>query len=329
MKLKKHIAIFLSAGILLLNACQKDIDVFVPDPGQINGPDTNWVSGIADSMLVSNLKNDLELNAQEDSTDISSGSSATVLYSSGLHCSFVSNSLLFPSNRPATGKIKIGALFLKTKGDMIKMNKPTISSDGNVLISGGAVFIQLKSGDSILHIAPSAGITLGYPSASILTAGKLFYGYQSGNIFNWILTGANIPGYVTASLQGYEIKTSQVGWVSPAQVYQSSEPKTIVTADLPPYFTNANTSVFLVFKNMLSVICMYGNSSTKKFSSIPVATGNDVTVVVISKQGNDFYLGHKDTVTALPSSTSVSSQSVAITPIKVSIDDIRFYLESL
>jgi hypothetical protein len=37
---KKIVTILLTAGILFLYSCQKNSDIFVPDSGQINAPDT-------------------------------------------------------------------------------------------------------------------------------------------------------------------------------------------------------------------------------------------------------------------------------------------------
>jgi hypothetical protein len=48
--------ILLLASALFLNACQKNIDVFVPDPGQTNGPDTTWYNTISSVMPVAALQ---------------------------------------------------------------------------------------------------------------------------------------------------------------------------------------------------------------------------------------------------------------------------------
>ena len=48
MNIKTFISVIIT-GSLFLNACQKNTDIFVPDPGQINGPDTSWHSVITAS----------------------------------------------------------------------------------------------------------------------------------------------------------------------------------------------------------------------------------------------------------------------------------------
>ena len=67
---KKIIRSFLAAGIFLLNSCQKNTDIFVPDPGQVNGPDTTWQPAVTASMPVSILKNSLLLAPYNDSIEV-------------------------------------------------------------------------------------------------------------------------------------------------------------------------------------------------------------------------------------------------------------------
>ena len=67
---KKIIILVLFAGSLFLNACQKDIDVFVPDPGQLNGPDTTWQNTVTASMPVSVLKNSLLIEPYLDTINV-------------------------------------------------------------------------------------------------------------------------------------------------------------------------------------------------------------------------------------------------------------------
>ena len=73
---------------------------------------------------------------------------------------------------------------------------------------------------------------------------------------------------------------------------------------------------------------MYGNATLRRFMSAKVPVNQPVTVVVVSRQGDDYYLGHETTTT----STSVAAsgiQSVAITPVKKTLDEVKQYLAAL
>jgi hypothetical protein len=67
---------------------------------------------------------------------------------------------------------------------------------------------------------------------------------------------------------------------------------------------------------------------TRKFVTGRLPVGKAITVVVISKQGGDYYLGYESTVTQSPAS-SPSIQHVNIVPIKKSLAEILSYLSTL
>jgi hypothetical protein len=73
---------------------------------------------------------------------------------------------------------------------------------------------------------------------------------------------------------------------------------------------------------------MHGDLNTRKFISVKLPVGKQITVVVISKQGNDYFLGYKSATTAL-STTGPVNQLVHVVPIKRSLPEILAYLSSL
>lgn len=124
MKIKVFICI-LFTGSLLLHACKKDVDVFVPDPGQMNGPDTTWQNTITAAMPVSVLKNNL---AQEpvyvDSINVNA-SIASVTTPFGIQVNFPPNCCATAAGQPVTGRVQVELKVIKKKGDMIRLNKPS------------------------------------------------------------------------------------------------------------------------------------------------------------------------------------------------------------
>ena len=84
---KIYIITILIATLFILNACKKDSEVFVPDPGQITGPDTNWYASITTLMPVNDLQKSLFLSPDIDSIDVSNNAD-TIHSASGLQCIF-------------------------------------------------------------------------------------------------------------------------------------------------------------------------------------------------------------------------------------------------
>ena len=327
MKLKT-IILLLFAGGFLLTACQKNTDIFVPDPGQTNGPDTSWQTTITAALPVSILKRNLLPETYVDSF-IVSANIATVITPLGLQINFSPNCCVNSIGQPITGRVQVEIVLVKKKGDMIRLNLPTTYND-SLLVAAGHIFIRLmKNGQPVL-LAPTARINIRYSDVPTNPAMNFFVGDETNpQRFNWLPNPDVANNIVIAGTQSYEIYTNRLRWISIAYAFDfNTAAKVNVTAGLANYFTNANTVAFTVLKDFRSVAAMHGDLSTRKFISGKIPVGKNITVVVISKQGNDYYLGYETAVTqsTIPTNTS---QVVHITPIKKSITEILLYLSSL
>lgn len=327
MNFKTVIIVFLMGGIFF-SACQKNTDLFVPDPGQLNGPDTNWVSSITASMPVTQIKNNLLFEPYKDSIIVSSNIS-TVTTSFGVQLVFPPNCTISTTGQTLAGKTIIEIIQVKTKGDMVRLNLPTTSYD-RLLVSGAQLFISLKNNGQVAVLAPNKKITIQYTDPNPNPLMNFFPGDESNAVkFNWLNNTDITNNYVNAILQSYEITTNHLRWISCAYLYDTTGITRVnVTANLAPYFTNANTTVFTVFKDFKSVVGMYGDVISRRFSSSKLPVGKAITVVVISKQGNDYYLGYQSTITSTNAPTS-ANHILSIVPIKRSLSDIIYYLKTL
>lgn len=326
MKIKAFILILLTGGILL-NACQKNVDIFIPDAGQTNGPDTTWHNIITAAMPVSVLKNNLSEEPYLDSITVNANT-ATVLSPSGLLVTFPPNCCATAAGQPVTGSVQVELQLVKKKGDMIRLNKPTTYND-SLLVTAGHIFIKLKKGGQALQLAPNVKINIRYVDLPTNQQMKFFVGDETNAVrFNW-LPNPDTPNNVGIGSQAYEIVTNRLRWTSAAYVYNLSNTASVkVSADIANYFTNANTVAFTVLKDFRSVVAMHGDINTRKFTSGKLPVGKQITVVVISKQGNDYYLGFESAVTQAATAGSLI-QSVHVVPVKRSLSDILYFLNTL
>ena len=324
---RKIIFIVLIAAAFFLNACQKNIDVFVPDPGQTNGFDSSWNTTVATTAPVFSLQTNLLTVAVKDSFEINANILNLTL-SNGLQLTFPPNSCVTSAGVPVTGKIYIETRLIKTKGDMILMNKPT-SSNGSLLVSGGEIFISLRKDGQEIKLAPNVKIYIRYADVGTNQQMKLFLGDESNPAqFNWL------PNTSTDTLSvgplAYEIASSHLRWINCDYFYDTTGiTRSSISATLPANYTNANTAVFLVFKELRSVLGMYGDVPEKRFLSSKVPNGKTAIVVAISKQGNDYFLGKESLTTGVNASSTTNIQKVSVNPVKTSLADIRAYLATL
>ena len=327
MKIKAFILV-LFTGSLLLNACQKDIDIFVPDPGQLNNPDTSWQNTITAAMPVSLLKNNLLTEPYLDSFTVNANI-ATVVTPFGMQVNFPPNCCVNSIGQAVTGKVQIEFTVVKNKGDMIRLNKPTTYND-SMLISAGEIFIRLKKDGQILQLAPAIRYNIHFVDLPVNTQMRLFVGDETNaERFNWLPNPDFLNNTLNPGTQAYEIYTNRLRWINVAYTPSiNTSANTAVTTDLAPYFTNTNTIAFTVFKDLRSVIAMRGNLSTRKFITEKLPAGKQITVVVISKQGNDYYLGYESATTVAATSGS-PIQHMRVEPVKKSLPEILSYLSTL
>ena len=310
---------------LMLGSCNKNMDYFVPDSGQLAGADTNWVSNITATMPVAVLKNTLLLKPYTDSIDLQKND--TLKNATGLRCAVLANSLLDSMGQIATGKAMIEMMILSKKGDFIRMDKPTMS-DSIVLESSDAINVSIIKVGSYLKVAPTDKLSLQVYHPSFTTFNKLYFGDRNSNgEFNWL---ADIPGSsneIVLDNFGYNVNTNRLNWMAASKPFESLV-FTNITLSLPAQYTNANTTAYLVYNDSKSVVNLYANTDTKKFVGTRLPGGKAAAVVVLSKQGNDYYAAFKP-VTINGDIGSIVNQIVAVLPNKITLEAMQQLLNAL
>lgn len=326
MNIQKGIWVLIAAFIL--NACEKNTDVFVPDPGQINGPDTTWHATVTQSMPVSTLKNNLLLAPYED-TILASTATVSMITPFGVTLTFPPNFCVNGLGQVVTGNVHVEVQLVKKKGDMVRLDKPSTYND-SMMITAGHIFVKIKKDGQALQLAPNARMLIRYVDQPVNQQMKFFSGDETNpNLFTWAHNPDPTNNTVSYSTQAYEVLTNKLRWISLSYIYDlNSVAKVRIAADVPNYFTNSNTVSYVVFKDLRSVASMHGELATRRFISPMLPVGKQVTVVVISRQGSDYYLGYQTAVTQLPPVSSVP-QLVPVVPIKRSLPEIITYLNSL
>lgn len=324
MKRLKYIYGSLLMASLFLVSCKKDSDVFVPDTGQINGPDTNWFNNVSPGMPVSLLNNALQLPLQSDSVD-NSAVNTTRVFPSGLRCTFPYNGFVLPGSTSTIGKFQVDALLLKSKGDMVRAGASTVSN-GRLLVSGGAFYLKATKNGSELQLAPNAAVNTLIPDLTAQQNMRLYFGDDFDHeSINWIPD--NDPrNHLSINSQGYEVLSNKLEWFQCGYVYDSTAARITVMTDLPSNYTNANTNAYLVFSNIHSVVKLKADPSLRRFYSNLIPVGNAATLVVISRQGNDYFLGYQGFTT---SNAGTNVQLVKVKPVISTLAIIKQFLASL
>lgn len=312
--------------ILFFFSCKKDSNVFVPNNGE--QLDSAWSSNITSSNQVLILSKNLETSftaqmlATASDTIISSSSGFQIIFPAG---SFLLNGTAITQN------IKVEYKLIQNKGDFINYGIPTVSNR-MPLESGGALFIRITSNGQPVTLSSNKKIVIRFTDTNLKQDMQVYYGNElavtNSLNYNWVLAtdGSNVKLWeytnVTPALKGYLVETLRQGWVNVDKVLETGQPKVEIKAVLPDLFSNANTAVFMVFKNYRTVVQLSGNLSTRTFSAPNIPANQGVKIISISKVGSSYYLGVKEELTA----TNMVS---FIKPELSSLASIQAYLKTL
>lgn len=328
MKMKKSIFAIVIVSAIWLFSCQKDLDVFVPDSPAPQGPDTIWHNILGADLPVKLLKKQLAPVVKLDSFEV--GNLPNIINTSGMQLRFPVNCLVTQNGQPVTGKVFLETLLITKKGNMILADKPTISN-GRVLISGGELFVRVRKENEELVLAPGRFLEFTVPDPAPSPQMRLFYGDESNpDRFNWLPAqdSGQIAG-VFAGSQGYNGLSANLRWINCDYFYDTTGLNRIsVAASLPPQYTNGNSLCYLVFNNQRVVLPMYGDAAVRKFVSTRIPVGLSVTLVLISKQGDEYFHGQV-TATTGATGAGIIQQLVNMAPTKKSLDDIKQIVGSL
>jgi hypothetical protein len=321
----KFYPLFTVITLIFFSCTKENSNEFVTDPGSPYN-DTSWVKTISATAPVNEIFQVLSSPSEDSSFDATNG--RMINFSNNVQMTFPANGF------NAGGNAKAQIIFLKTKGDMIRFGKPTTSGD-KFLISGGAFLINVTGNNQSLSLQQNKQITIRYTALHIDPQMTLFYGDTTVNStdgFTWVASPDTLttkpitPWYQrqdSGYLYGYQILSKKCRWINCDHYADfNGLTRTKVFSTLPANFTNENTAVFLVFKDIFSVGRMLGDADNHLFYTKDVPVGKDVTIVSISKIGEDFYLDQKQM-------TVTENINVKLSPEKKTQQEITDYLDSL
>jgi hypothetical protein len=227
-------------------------------------------------------------------------------------------------NGVCKGKLDVEILILRTRGEILANDKPTISG-GKLLTSGGVVFINVKQNGVGVTLISNKTVSIKYKMRPVETDMKFFEGKNENRLkFDWsLISNREIGIWQDSSRQsnGYEIFTDRFGWINCDKFNPETNNLTDkITVALPDSFSNRNTGVFLVFKDILSVVKLAGDPQTRKFTipknykGLPV--GRQVTVVVYGIVKDKTYFATQDL-------TIAATNALTINPLPLSLEEIK------
>ena len=234
------------------------------------------------------------------------------------------------------GYFTIRAEVMDSRGEILAGGIPTVS-EGMLLDARIQCNLEVFSGGQPVELAQGKQIRMLVNDGDPRDRMELFYGastawrqadgnpdtWDNVNAAEWYLplgTGGTASGF------GYETHTDSLRWVG-IEVFHPVPPqlRSSVCVELPDGYSHTNTAVYMVFRDIRSLMRLDGDPEVMQYCEPYGASpaGYRVTFVVIAK------FGHEDYRFAAQESTLSLSHTEVIEPRKTPYEEILHYLADL
>lgn len=311
--LKRQACSVIIAAITIIAGCQKDATTTPSSgsgsPGGGGSPDNYSSTG---SFFAKN-------GVPVQTFTVTNSAGGTFTTPQGTVVTIPANTFLNKNFQQVSGQVTISFKDIYKKSDMLLSNMPTNMFNQAPLKSGGEFFIKATAAGSAVLLANT--ITIKQPlNAPLDSAMGPFV--KPNDTVGWIRNDS--AGYCQPTLAGYVFDLYQFNspvdsgsWCnSDNPTYFSAYPQTVLTLQESDDPKTYDTYVFLVFKNLNSMVHVYnGNGFTFPYNYAPV--GLQCTVVAVGVKGGAVYssftpitIGTNQTVTfSMTKSTTAEFKS--------------------
>ncbi len=240
------------------------------------------------------------LRPASQSFTVTAGTYQTITTTSGSKVSFYPNTFKDASGHIITsGTVNIQLTEAAKPGDMILNRAFPVSTDGQLLISGGEMNLKATMGGQPVY-ANKYGVQFRQPTGSSQPMNLFIGSTGSDSSTTWTLgdttTGTTATGTTidsTAVTNAYYTFDScnHFNWINCDHFLGSGGTLTDVNVVFPDTsYNRTNTAAFIVFPSINSVMNVYDDGTSGGFTARNVPVGMTVKVVTLSyKSGNAYY----------------------------------------
>lgn len=273
-----------------------------------------------------------ETNAKQYFT-VNSTASNSFTGNNGVVVGVPAHSFVYSNGDSVIGSVDFELMEILDVSDMVSLKKTT-RSDNEILVSGGQIKLLASQNSSQVFLAPGKALQISIPTTNPDPQMELFVGNEnaSGDV-NWlpsvvdtaqqdtlvIVTDTSSIGYYN-----FDFNTDSLGWINCDYFWNVSAPETTVAAHLPAEHDHTNTSCFLVFPNINSVISLYHNtgSSDGIFSTSYIPTGQTVIFVCISEIDGQFYSAFVNSTIGVDHVENINMTTTTEADLQAAIDNL-------
>ena len=278
---------------VVIVACKKEDPEVIVLPPIDNTTLTSSISAFFDNNLESEIQT---FTIYPSADNMVTGINGTTLF-------FNANTFEDMNGNTVSGPIEIDMIETQSNKDMLLWNRPTTTTDGQLLISGGIVYVNVSQGGNPLSINDNAPIQASVPSDNFIAMDFFTGSEDNDGRFRWELDDTNTVTTNTADttnwnpngggLFTFDFTIDSIGWINCDIFYGTGDPLTGVQVELPDSFNGSNSAVFIYYSNLNSVASLYDSDEDGVFDlggwSYTTPIGQNISFVVISEINGSFY----------------------------------------
>ena len=241
-------------SILFFSSCEKETETVII-PSNIN-PALVLVKSIA--FFEDNLD-----EATQTINVNSSASNQSITSDKGIVYTFGSNTFINTLGNPVSGSFNIELVEALTKKEMMLLNRPTFTHSGQLLVSGGVVYLNATQNGQQLSINDSDPVMVSIPTDNYIPMDFFDGSFDNQGGFGWdeseddtVITNTNGNGQDSTFFEdffSYNFEIDSIGWINCDYFYNSPDPLTQVEVVLPDTFNGDNSAVFIYYSEINSV----------------------------------------------------------------------------
>ena len=276
---------------LVLVACKKEDPEVIVLPPIDNLTPTSSIGAFFDN----NLESEKQTFTINPTTDyMVTGVNGTTLF-------FNANTFEDMNGNTVSGPVEIEMIETQSNKDMLLWNRPTTTTSGELLVSGGIVYVNVSQGGNQLSINDNAPIQASVPSDNYIAMDYFTGSEDNDGRFGWELDDTDTVTTNTADttnwnpngggLFTFDFTIDSIGWIN-CDYFYGTDPLTGVQVELPDSFNGSNSAVFIYYSNLNSVASLYDSDEDGVFDlgwSYATPIGQNISFVVISEINGSFY----------------------------------------
>ncbi len=286
------VCLLLSAA--LINACKNDklISEHIPVPADTTHTDSTII--ITNSSAF-NVFHDIS-QAPSTVVVINAATDAYFTGSKGTTIRVDANSLVTKSGLPPTGFVRVEFKELLTTAEMILNNKQTVGTNGELLQSGGEIYLDITSGGESLQLKSGKQIAITLPKLDVIQDMLLLGGAVDSTTGTVAWNISNPVGFTILDTQSVRLaflRTLDFKWINIDKIIDPGAGYSFHAGVNFPKIPGGEIAAecFLVIRSLKTVAGIMFNAQGKAeiLNKIPAGTDAIVVCILMEEKSKRFF----------------------------------------